>query len=82
MEMHENDPTRMPTLTKEEINKAEYLSVPSEYSDQVIDCIVDSYDIDDLTNYVKASLKMEFIKSKRAFRRACHSYEEIWGEGE
>ena len=80
--MYENDPTRMPTLTKEEINKAEYLSVPSEYSDQVIDCIVESYDIDDLTNYVKASLKMEFIKSKRAFRRACHSYEEIWGESE
>ena len=80
--MYENDPTRMPTLTKEEINKAEYLSVPSDYSDQVIDCIVDSYDIDDLTNYVKASLKMEFIKSKRAFRRACHSYEEIWGESE
>ena len=72
----------MPSLTKEEIKTAEYFGVDKEYADAVIDHIVDSYDIDDLTDYVRHSLMMEFIKSKRAFRRACHSYEEIWGEGE
>ena len=60
----------------------EYFGVDEEYADAVIDHIVDSYDIDDLTDYVRHSLMMEFIKSKRAFRRACHSYEEIWGESE
>ena len=72
----------MPSLTKEEIKTAEYLGVDREYADAVRDNIVDSYDMDDLVNYVKQSLTYKFIESKRAFRNACHRYEETWGEGE
>ena len=72
----------MPSLTKEEIKTAEYFGVDKEYADAVIDNIVDSYDMDDLVNYVKQSLTYKFIESKRAFRNACHRYEETWGEGE
>ena len=72
----------MPSLTKEEIKTAEYLGVDREYADAGIDNIVDSYDMDDLVNYVKQSLTYKFIESKRAFRNACYRYEETWGEGE
>ena len=72
----------MPSLTKEEINKADFFSVPEEYADQVVECMIDSMDVDDLVDYVKASFRERFIKSKTAFRQSCHSYEEIWGESD
>tara|TARA_R100000808_G_scaffold42_2_gene247 strand:+ start:3560 stop:3784 length:225 start_codon:yes stop_codon:yes gene_type:complete len=72
----------MPSLTKEEIKTAEYFGVDAEYRDAVINNIVDSYDMDDLINFVRNSLVSRFIKSKGAFRRACYRYEETWGQGE
>ena len=72
----------MPSLTKEEIKTTEYFGVDREYRDAVIDNIVDSYDMDDLVNHVRYSLRNRFIESKMAFRNACYRYEEIWGKGE
>tara|TARA_Y100000310_G_C20491346_1_gene719374 strand:+ start:408 stop:638 length:231 start_codon:yes stop_codon:yes gene_type:complete len=74
--------TQMPTLTNEEIKTAEYFSVSEEYAEQVVEFLLDSFDIDALEDYVRRGIRTELIKSKRAFRTACHSYEEVWGEGE
>jgi len=71
----------MPSMTKKEISKAEFFT-NIEYSEEVVEFLIDSFDIDDLTSYVRSSIRTELIKSKRAFRKACNSYEEVWGEGE
>ena len=77
----DNTINKMLSMTKEEINKSEFFT-SIEYSEEVIESIVDSFNIDDLTSYVRSSIRTELIKSKRAFRKACNSYEEVWGESE
>ena len=76
----------MPSLTKEQIKTAEYLGVPREYGDAVINNIINSGikygGMDYLIYTVKNNLAIRFIESKRAFRRACHEYEKTLGKGE